>query len=253
MARKPLSLKIIPSLLVLFFLLIAGKVPIAASAGMSGETPGSKDTADKTGKSTGAEPLPAIRYQDFGLQQTKINMRVDPVYPELAKRARVSGKVILIFSIDEDGNVLDVRVSSGHPFLNDAAINAVKRWKFSPTLLSGDPVPVSATVAVIFDLDKKAGAALGKSRIDLAVADAIMRQKARQSINDMPFIREGKANLELMVANKTADITSKLKSSGFEIIVWPKGSQKVIGRIAIEKLELLLNIDAVQYIAPHLG
>jgi hypothetical protein len=80
----------------------------------------------------------------------------------------------------------------------------------------------------------------------------MMRHKSGQSISDIPFIREGEADLELMVTNKTAGTTSKLQSSGFKIISWSEGSQKVIGRIVIEKLELLLNIDAVQFIAPHL-
>jgi TonB family protein len=250
MGKKHTSLPMFSFPIVLLFLMIAGKVPIAASAGISGETPVSKDAADKSGKSTDADPLPAIRYQYIG-QGSKISWRVDPVYPELAKRARVSGKVILILNIDEEGNVTDIRIQSGHPFLNDAAINAVKKWKYVPTMLSGEPVPVMGNVTVIFTLDNKAAAASGKSRIDLAVADAIMRYKTGQSIGDKPFIEERKANLELMMANKTADVTSKLKSSGFEIIEWPEGSNKVIGRIAIEKLELLLNIDAVQYIAPE--
>jgi TonB family protein len=252
MARKSVSVPMFPSLIILLFLMIAGKMPIAASTGMSGETSGSKDAKDEAGKSTGANPLPAIRYQSLSLS-SKISKRVDPVYPELAKRARVSGIVKLILSIDEEGNVIDVRLQSGHPFLNDAAINAAKQWKYVPILLSAEPVPVVETVAVIFDLDRNAAAASGNSRIDLAVADAIMRHKAGQSISDMPFIREEKANLELMVANKTANITSKLKSSGFNIIAWSEGSKKVIGSIAIEKLELLLNIDAVKYIAPHLS
>jgi TonB family protein len=250
MDRKPSSLPMFPFLIVLLFLMIAGKGPIAAGAGMSGETPGRKDAADKSGELAGAAPLP-VTMSSILRMEPKINSRVTPVYPELAKRARVSGKVILTLSIDEEGNVTDVHLDSGHPFLNDAAINSVKNWKYAPSLLNGEPVSVTARVTVIFDLDPKNKAVSGKSRIDLAVADAIMRHKAGQSISDIPFIREGKANLELMAANKTAEATSELKSSGFEIIEWSEGSHKAIGRIAIEKLELLLNIDAVQYIAPH--
>jgi protein TonB len=78
---------------------------------------------------------------------------VDPPYPDLAKRARVSGKVILVVTVDEEGNVAECRVTSGHPLLNDAALNAVKQWKYSPTLLNGEPVPVIANVTVIFKLN----------------------------------------------------------------------------------------------------
>ena len=86
------------------------------------------------------------------VQESKLIRKVDPVYPELAKRARVTGRVILIVTVDEEGNVTDIRVSSGHPLLNEAAISAVKQWKYSPTLLNGEPVPVTATVTVFFNL-----------------------------------------------------------------------------------------------------
>ena len=70
----------------------------------------------------------------------------------MAKRARVSGVVILQVTVDEEGSVSDVRTLRGHPLLDDAAITAVKQWKYSPTLLNNEPVPVIATVTVIFNL-----------------------------------------------------------------------------------------------------
>lgn len=88
------------------------------------------------------------------VQESKILRRVDPIYPELAKRARVEQIVMLEVSVDEEGNVANVRVIRGHPLLDQAAIDAVKQWKYSPTLLNGEPVPVIATVTVIFKLGK---------------------------------------------------------------------------------------------------
>ena len=86
------------------------------------------------------------------VQEAKLVRRVVPEYPELAKRARVQGSVILQVSVDEEGNVFDVRVLSGHPLLNEAAEKAVRQWKYSPTLLNGEPVPVTASVTVAFSL-----------------------------------------------------------------------------------------------------
>uniref|UniRef100_A0A7V4G9P2 Energy transducer TonB n=1 Tax=Desulfobacca acetoxidans TaxID=60893 RepID=A0A7V4G9P2_9BACT len=86
------------------------------------------------------------------VQESKLIRRVEPVYPELAKRARVQGTVVLIVTVDEEGNVSDIQISKGHPLLNDAAVSAVRQWKYSPTLLNGEPVPVIATVTVIFNL-----------------------------------------------------------------------------------------------------
>ena len=86
------------------------------------------------------------------VQESKLIRRVEPTYPELAKRARVQGKVVLVVTVDEEGNVTDIRVTSGHPLLDEAAVSAVKQWKYSPTLLNGEPVPVIANVTVFFNL-----------------------------------------------------------------------------------------------------
>ena len=86
------------------------------------------------------------------MQNSKLIRRVEPEYPELAKRARVQAVVLLQVMVDEQGNVSDVTVIRGHPLLNQAAVDAVKQWKYSPTLLNGEPVPVVATVTVNFVL-----------------------------------------------------------------------------------------------------
>jgi protein TonB len=86
------------------------------------------------------------------VQESKLIRRIEPAYPELAKRARIQGRVVLVVTVDEEGNVADINVTSGHPLLNDAALTAVRQWKYSPTLLNGEPVPVIATVTVEFKL-----------------------------------------------------------------------------------------------------
>lgn len=86
------------------------------------------------------------------VQESRLIRRVEPTYPELAKRARISGRVILVVTVNEEGQVWDIKVVSGHPLLNDAAISAVRQWQYSPTLLNGMPVPVIATVTVIFNM-----------------------------------------------------------------------------------------------------
>lgn len=77
---------------------------------------------------------------------------VSPVYPEVAKQARVQGVVVLECVISPSGRVSDVRVVRGIPLLNDAAAEAVRGWSYSPTLLNGVPVPVIMTVTVNFRL-----------------------------------------------------------------------------------------------------
>jgi TonB family protein len=63
----------------------------------------------------------------------------------------VSGVVILQVVVDENGMVESIKVLRGHPLLDEAAVDAVKQWRYSQTLLNGEPVPVVATVTVIFN------------------------------------------------------------------------------------------------------
>jgi len=82
--------------------------------------------------------------------KSRLIKRVEPKYPEAAKRQRISGMVILVVTVDEGGNVTNIRATRGHDLLIDAAVEAVKQWKYSPTLLEGEPIPVTATVTVNF-------------------------------------------------------------------------------------------------------
>jgi protein TonB len=77
---------------------------------------------------------------------------VAPVYPPLARIAHVEGVVILEAVIAEDGTVRDLRVLRSINLLDDAAMEAVRQWRFTPTLLNGEPVPVVMTVTVAFKL-----------------------------------------------------------------------------------------------------
>jgi TonB family protein len=77
---------------------------------------------------------------------------VKPAYPQLAQEGRVSGVVILEALIGCDGNVQSARVLRGQPLLNDAAVDAVMQWRYRPTLLNGNAIPVIMTVTVTFTL-----------------------------------------------------------------------------------------------------
>jgi protein TonB len=86
------------------------------------------------------------------VQESKLIHKVTPVYPPLAIKAHVSGSVILEALIDEEGNVTNLKSIKGHPLLDEAAIQAVSQWKYSPTILNGEPVQVIAVVTVVFQL-----------------------------------------------------------------------------------------------------
>jgi protein TonB len=78
---------------------------------------------------------------------------VPPVYPEIARKARVQGVVILEAIIGVDGKVQHARVLRSVPLLDQTALNAVQSWEYTPTLLSGRPVPIIMTVTVQFRLE----------------------------------------------------------------------------------------------------
>jgi len=75
-----------------------------------------------------------------------------PVYPSIAQSARVQGVVIIEATIGPDGKVKDARILRSIPLLDQAALDAVRQWEFTPTLLNGVPVPVIMTVTVNFTL-----------------------------------------------------------------------------------------------------
>lgn len=95
---------------------------------------------------------------------------VRPVYPPEAQQARVSGLVILEARIGADGSVEDAQVLRSIPLLDQAAIDAVLQWRFTPTLLNGQAVPVMMTVTVNFTLqDKEEAGQAGAAPVDTPV------------------------------------------------------------------------------------
>jgi TonB family protein len=75
---------------------------------------------------------------------------VAPVYPAIARSARVQGDVVIEATIDEEGNVADARVVKSVPLLDQAALDAIRQWHYQPTLLNGVPTAVVTTVTVKF-------------------------------------------------------------------------------------------------------
>jgi protein TonB len=88
------------------------------------------------------------------VQQAKLIRQPKPIYPPLAKQARISGTVQLTAIISKDGTIQDLKVIKGHPLLIPAALEAVKQWVYQPTLLNGEPVEVITQIDVNFTLSQ---------------------------------------------------------------------------------------------------
>jgi protein TonB len=87
-----------------------------------------------------------------GVTQGLLIKKVQPVYPPLARQARIQGNVLLQAEISVDGTIENLHLISGHPMLAPAAIEAVKQWRYKPYILNGEPVPVETQITVIFSL-----------------------------------------------------------------------------------------------------
>jgi periplasmic protein TonB len=86
------------------------------------------------------------------LEEAKLVHFVQPDYPSLARYARLTGIVMLHAVIGEDGTVRELQAVSGPPLLAHAAIEAVKQWRYQPTLLNGEPYEVDTVISVVFRL-----------------------------------------------------------------------------------------------------
>jgi TonB family protein len=122
------------------------------SAASAVDTPGGSGATP----AAGAPPRPADSSKPLrvggNVMDAKKTNNVLPVYPQIAKTAHVQGTVLLHAIIGKDGSVEELQFISGPPLLMRAAMDAVRQWQYSSTLLKGEPVRVETQIQVIFAL-----------------------------------------------------------------------------------------------------
>ena len=124
-----------------------GAVPI----GVFSSAPNTASSVPVLAKSPEPAPVKRMRIASRVAEANLIH-DVPPQYPPEAGRARIEGAVVLLALIDKDGTVKDVRVESGLPILAQAAIDAVKQWRYKPYLIDGAPVEVDSRITINFKL-----------------------------------------------------------------------------------------------------
>lgn len=98
-------------------------------------------------------PKPPTRIKVGGnVQSASLVRQVQPVYPQIAKTAHVSGTIILHAIIAKDGTIQELQYVSGPALLMKSAMDAVHEWRYKPTMLNGEPVEVDTTIQVVFTL-----------------------------------------------------------------------------------------------------
>jgi len=136
---------------------VIGGVPGGVVGGVPGgvlsEVVGSTRSVPVLAKTPEPTPIKRIRVASRVAEANLIH-DVAPQYPPEAGRARVTGAVLLMAVIGKDGSVQDVRVESGLPLLAQAAIDAVKQWRYRPYLLNGEPVEVDSRITINFTLSR---------------------------------------------------------------------------------------------------
>jgi protein TonB len=118
-------------------------VPVSGEATRFVAPSGNQPAAPKSEAAVGGNVKPA-----------KLISTAVPVYPPLARTQRISGNVVIDALIEANGHVTSMKVLSGHPLLQQAAMDSLRQWKYQPALLDGKPVPMHLTVTVQFRLQR---------------------------------------------------------------------------------------------------
>ncbi len=129
---------------------VPGGVAGGSMGGVLGGVIGGVGTAPPPPKPKQSGPLRV----GGNVQAAMLINKITPIYPPLARQTRISGTVRLHAIISKDGTVQQLEVLSGHPLLQQAALDAVRQWRYRPTLLNGEPVEVDTTIDVIFSLNQ---------------------------------------------------------------------------------------------------
>ena len=194
----------------------------------------------------------------------------EPVYPAEAKAAKIAGEVVVEITLDREGTVMSAKAISGDKLLRETCESAAMLSKFAPTYLNGVAVRVAGTIAYNFtDTDKvevflrkmKAVPFSDEDKRNAVVAEKtqfwiyqlitrLQRGTAALSPNESKFVRDGKADIQIELTSKSKDAVEKLKAAGFEIV--SEKAATVTGRIAIDKLASLAEIEEVKLIMPKI-
>jgi len=216
---------------------------------------------------------PQIASMDLKVASTALQgsatRKVQPAYPEIARTAKASGAVLVQIAINESGEVINAQIIRSHPLFNDAALQAAKQWRFKPTILNGQPIKVKGVLTFNFDTGTNATSGETvlltplteeqlkqqlRAKLHPAVAAVIQRlnnKDVKPGAEELKFTRDGKAEIQVWLTDKSAETIEQLKKLGFETLLDPQSSKLIIGRLAVEKLAALVELPSVRYIAPQ--
>lgn len=194
----------------------------------------------------------------------------EPVYPPDAQTAGALGEVAVEVAIDTTGNVVSARAVSGHEALRKPAESAAMLSKFAPAYVSGRAMRIAGTIVYDFKSADSVQVSLRKMKVEplsaedkrtlllgekmhswvYAVVERLQKNDSTATPNEPKFVRDGKAEIQVVLTAKTPESVAKLKALGLEIAA-EKGTT-LTGRIAIEKLAALAELDEVKLVIPKM-
>jgi protein TonB len=135
---------------------VVGGVPGGVAGGVPGGVLSDLLRSKGTAPVLASTPTPAPKRTRVPARIAEANLVYDvaPEYPPEAGRERIEGIVVLMAVIGKDGTVRDVRVESGLPVLAQAAIEAVKQWRYRPYILNGEPIEIDSQITINFNLSR---------------------------------------------------------------------------------------------------
>ena len=131
---------------------VVGGVPGGVAGGSLGGVIGGIISSTPAPVRVVAPPPPARVRVSAGVQAGNLLHEVKPLYPQIAKAARVQGAVVLQANISKTGTIENLKVVSSHPMLVQSALDAVRQWRYKPYLLNGEAVDVETQITVNFTL-----------------------------------------------------------------------------------------------------
>lgn len=213
-----------------------------------------------------------------GVLNGKAKVLPRPAYPAAARSVSASGPVSVQVTIDESGKVVGAKAVSGHPLLRKAAETAAMKAAFVPINISGSPVKTTGVLTYNFLRVNRPATAPGstvpltpvakeessappppltaeqliKRKFHVWVFSVTERLKTKSSPTpyESNFVHNDKAEIQIVLTSSSAALIEKLKALGFEVT--SEKDKTLIGRIPIEKLETLAEIEEIKYVLPQI-
>jgi TonB family protein len=188
----------------------------------------SRRTMPSSAESAKAKPPKREPVRVRGMdQESRLITRVEPIWPDLARRARLKGTTLLDVTINEQGDVSFVRIMrSGHPLVITAVTDAVEKWHYLPACIDGEAVPVVTNVGVTFDLT------LGPAYAEPA--------KAAQPASEAPVRTPVRVEMNQQAARLVywvePEFTEKAREEHLAGTVWLDVSIDELGQVSSVKL-----------------